>query len=267
MSTQETAPDPDGEPGGRRSKPPIPPDRRISSEDKDLRHGRQSSAQTCHGFPEPCAVAWESQGTREVVVRPAPEPEQAVVEGRAEAVAKAPGLWPLAGDLGDRASPRLAHWAEQGVSSLARPWPHIGPLFTKHDVPLDVARMQVPEPGGPRVPMGPGRQGQCPAAAGEACAWRAQWTKATPGPGRSRSIRADEQCQQKLRAKMKTPRGRPSLRQRTAVDQAISHQWAHQGRRARSRGLRKNPCDGRRHAAVSHLPVAAHYAEEYRLAS
>ena len=73
--------------------------------------------------------------------------------------------------------------------------------------------------------------------------------------------------QQKLRAKMKTQRGRASLRKRTAVAHAISHQLAHQGRRARYKGLRKNQFDGRRHAAVSNLQVAAHYAEEPRLAS
>jgi hypothetical protein len=53
---------------------------------------------------------------------------------------------------------------------------------------------------------------------------------------------------------MKTQRGRASLRKRTA----ISHQLAHQGRRARYKGLRKNQFDGRRHAAVSNLQVAAH---------
>ena len=127
--------------------------------------------------------------------------------------------------------------------------------------------MQVTCPGGPRVPRVPGRHVQCPAAACEACALRAQCTTATPGQGRRLSIREDEQCQQKLRAKMKTQRGRASLRQRTAVAQAISHQLAHQGRRARYKGWRQNQFDGRRHAAVSNLQVAAHDAEERRLAS
>jgi hypothetical protein len=57
------------------------------------------------------------------------------------------------------------------------------------------------------------------------------------------------------------------LRKRTAVEQAISQQLAHQGRRARDKGLRKNPFDGRRHAAVRNLQVAAHDEEERRLAS
>ena len=57
-----------------------------------------------------------------------------------------------------------------------------------------------------------------------------------------------------------------ALRKRTAVEHAIAHQWAHQGRRARYKGLRKNQFDGRRHAAVSNLQIAAHY-EEHRLVS
>jgi hypothetical protein len=87
------------------------------------------------------------------------------------------------------------------------------------------------------------------------------------GPGRSLHIREDEQFQQKLRAKIRTQRGRASLRKRTAVEHAISQQLAHQGRRARYKGLRKNQFDGRRHAAVSNLQIAAHYEEQHRLAS
>jgi hypothetical protein len=64
-----------------------------------------------------------------------------------------------------------------------------------------------------------------------------------------------------------TKRGRASLRQRTAVEHALSQHIAHQGRRARSKGLRKNPFAGRLHAAVSNLQVAAHYVEERQLAS
>jgi Transposase DDE domain len=115
--------------------------------------------------------------------------------------------------------------------------------------------------------MVPGKEVQFPAAACDACAVRAQRTKATLGHGRSLSIREDEAFQQKLRTKMKTQRGRASLRKRTAVEHTLAHQLAHQGRRARYKGLRKNQFDGRRHAAVSNLQVAAHYEEEHRRAS
>jgi len=264
---QDTEPDPEGGPGGRRIKKHVAPDRRISLEDKDMRHGRKSSAKTFNGFQEHCAVDLESKVTREVVVRPANEPEHAAVELLAETLEKAPGLLQLDIDLGYMASPRMAQWAEQGVYIIARPWPHVGPLFTKKEFPLDFAARRVTCPNGQTVPMVPGKDVQFPAATCDACALRAQCTKATRGHGRSLSIREDEPFQQKLRAKMKTQRGRASLRKRTAVEHTIAHQLAHQGRRARDKGLRKNQCDGRRHAAVSNLQVAAHYEEEHRLAS
>ena len=46
MIAQETEPDPGGGPGGRRLTQHVAPDRRISIEDKAMRHGRKSSAKT-----------------------------------------------------------------------------------------------------------------------------------------------------------------------------------------------------------------------------
>jgi Transposase DDE domain len=267
MIAQDTEPDPGGGPGGRRLKPHVTPDRRLSIEDKDRRHGRKSSAKTFNGCKEHFAVDLESTVIREVVIRPAHEPEHEAVERLAAALAKAPGLLQLDIALGDMASPRLAQWAEQGVDIIARPWPQGGPLCTQHDFTLDFAGMQGTCPGGQSVPMVLGKPAQVPAAACAVCALRTQCTKATRGQGRSLSIRADEPFQQKLRAKMQTQRGRAALRTRTAVEHTIAHQLVHQGRRARYKGWRQNQCDGRRHAAVSNLQVAAHYAEEHRLAS
>jgi hypothetical protein len=265
--TQDTEPDPGDGPGGRRLKKHVAPDRRISIEDQAMRHGRKSSAKTFNGFKEHFAVDLDSKVIREVVVSPANEPEHEAVELLAEELEKAPGLLQLDIDLGYMASPRIAQWAEQGVYIIARPWPQGGPFFTKHDFLLDFAGRQVTCPGGQTVPMVPGKSAQFPATACDACALRAQCTKATHGQGRSVSIREDEQFQQKLRTKMKTRRGRAALRKRTAVEHTIAHQLVHQGRRARYKGLRKNQFDGRRHAAVSNLQVAARYEEEHRLAS
>jgi hypothetical protein len=265
--TQDTEPDPDGGPGSRRITPHVAPDRRISIEEPDMRHGRKSSAKTFNGFKEHFAVDLDSQVIREVVVRPANEPEHEAVDLLAEELEKPPGLLQLDIDLGYMASPRIAQWEAQGVYIIARPWPQVGPLFTKTDFTLDFARMHVTCPGGQSVPMVPGKSAQFPAAVCDVCALRAQCTKALHGQGRSLHIREDEQFQQKLRAKIRTQRGRASLRKRTAVEHAISHQLAHQGRRARYKGLRKNQFDGRRHAAVSNLQVAAHYEEQHRLAS
>src|SRR6266581_3909218 len=81
----------------------------------------------------------------------------------------------------------------------ARPWPQVGPLFTKQAFILDFAARQVACPGGQTVPLVPGKDAQFPAAACDVCPWRAQCTKATLGQGRSLHIREDAQFQQQLR--------------------------------------------------------------------
>ena len=265
--TQDTEPDPDGGPGGQRIKKQVAPDRRISIEDPDMRHGRKSSAKTFNGFKEHFVLDLDSHVTREVVVRPANEPEHAAVELLVETLEQPPGLLQLDIDLGYMASPRVTQWAEQGVYIIARPWPQGGTLFTKDNFTLDFAHETVTCPGGQTVPMVPGKIAQFPASACDECSKRAQCTTARIGQGRSLHIRQDEPFQDKLRAKIKTKRGRASLRKRTAVEHAISHHIAHQGRRPRYKGLRKNQFDGRRHAAVSNLQVAAHCVEERQLAS
>jgi hypothetical protein len=264
---QDTEPDPEGGPGARRITQHVAPDRRISIEDADRRHGRKSSSQTCNGFTEHFALDLDSQVTREVVVCPANQPEHEAVELLAEEWENGAGLFQLDIDLGDLASPRIAGWAAQGVHSIARPWPQGGSLFTKDDFTLDFQHGTVTCPNGQTVPMVPGKDAQFPASACEACPVRVQCTTARIGQGRSLTIRQDEQFQQKLRAKIKTKRGRTSLRKRTAVEHAMAHHVAHRGRRARYKGLRKNQFAGRRHAAVSNLLVAAHYKEERQLAS
>jgi len=264
---QDTEPAPEAGAGERRLKHHVAPDRRISIEDADMRHGRKSSAKTFNGFKEHFALDLDSKVTREVVVCPANHPEHEAVERLAEELEKGPGLLQLDIDLGYMASARIAQWAAQGVYIIARPWPQGGPLFTKPDFTLDFQHGTVTCPNGQTVLMVPGKDAQFPASACDACPVRAQCTTARLGHGRSLTIREDEQFQHKLRAKIKTKRGRTSLRKRTAVEHAISHHLAHQGRRARCKGLRKNQFDGRRHAAVSNLQVAARYAEERQLAS
>jgi hypothetical protein len=205
----------------------VAPDRRISIADKDRRHGGKSRAKTCNGCKEPFVLDLDSKVTRAVVVCPAHEPEEEAVELGAEARERGQGLLQLDSDLGDMASPRMAQWAAQGVSIIARPWPHGGARLTKHDCPLDFAHGTGPCPHGQPVPMTPGRDAQCPANAGDACPVRVQCTKARIGQGRSLTIREDEPCQQRLRATLQAKRGRASLRNRTAVEQAISPHWAH----------------------------------------
>src|SRR5438093_360208 len=110
--------------------------RRISIEDADMRHGRKSSAKTFNGFKEHFVLDLDSHVTREVVVHPANEPEHEAVELLVETLEKPPGLLQLDIDLGYMASPHIAQWAEQDVYIIARPWPQVGPLFTKQEFSL-----------------------------------------------------------------------------------------------------------------------------------
>ena len=81
---QDTEPDPEGGPGGTRIKKHVARGRCISLKDADMRHGRKSSAKTCNGFREHFVLDLDSRVTREVVVRPANEPEHEAVELLAE---------------------------------------------------------------------------------------------------------------------------------------------------------------------------------------
>lgn len=97
---QDTEPDPEGGAGARRIKPHVAPDRRISLEEKDMRHGRKSSAKTFNGFKEHFALDLDSTVTREVVVCPANAPEHEAVELLAETLEHGLGLLQLDIDLG-----------------------------------------------------------------------------------------------------------------------------------------------------------------------
>src|SRR6185295_1227852 len=137
IATQGTEPDPEDGPGGKRIKKHVAPDRRISIEDADVRHGRKSSAKTFNGFKEHFVLDLDSHVTREVVVRHANEPEHEVVALLADVLEHKPGLLQWDIDLGYMASPQMAQWAEQGVYIIARPWPQGGTRFTKDDFTLD----------------------------------------------------------------------------------------------------------------------------------
>ena len=100
MVAQDTAPDPEGGPSGRRINKHVAPARRIAIEDQTMRHGRTRSAKTCNGFKEHVLLALDSHVTREVVVRPANEPEHAAVALLATELERPPGLRQLDIDLG-----------------------------------------------------------------------------------------------------------------------------------------------------------------------
>jgi Transposase DDE domain len=70
-----------------------------------------------------------------------------------------------------------------------------------------------------------------PATTCASCVLRERCTKSAAG--RSVSIHPDEALLQELREPQQTPQGRAQLRERVAVEHALSHVGCWQGRRAR----------------------------------
>ena len=64
--TQDTEPDPGGGTCGRRIKQHVAPERRRASEDQAVRHGRQGSSNTCHGFKDHFVRGLDSNAPRDV---------------------------------------------------------------------------------------------------------------------------------------------------------------------------------------------------------
>lgn len=81
------------------------------------------------------------------------------------------------------------------------------------------------------------------------------------------SIHPDEALLQELRERRQTPEGRAKLRERVAVEHALSHVGRWQGRRARYHGVRKNVFDLRRSAIVHNLHVLMRLPQTERLAA
>ena len=125
MITQDTEPDPEEDlEGGASSTSRLPAHlargyRHASRPQKQRQNLQWLQGALCGGL---------SKVIREVVVRPANEPEHEAVELLANTLEKAPGLLQLDIDLGYGQPPDY-QWVEQGVYIIARPWPQVGLLF------------------------------------------------------------------------------------------------------------------------------------------
>ncbi len=240
--------------GGRKIKQEVAKDRRVSIEDNEMRHGRKSKSKRFNGFKDHFLGDVDSQVIKEVIVRPANEPEHEVVEKFAPELETESGLKELYIDLGYAASSKIDEWEKKGVKVVARPWPERNRgFFLKSDFSLDFENLTITCPAGKEIPMVMGKTVHFPGDACNQCELRKQCTSAKPNKyrGRGVKIRHDEEVQIERRIKVKTPQGRAELRKRVVIEHRISHHIASQGRKARYIGTRKNQFDGRRHAAIN----------------
>lgn len=248
----ESSPD-----GGIRIRRGVAPERRISIEDAEMRHGRKSSSKRFDGYKEHIARDLDFPAIVACAVTPANRPEEE-------------GALPISNDIKgqslclvelhiDRAyvnSPIVDEVIAAGGTVFAKPWAqrsHRPGLFSKLDFKIDLRSKTITCPAGEVEPFTAGATVQFDPEACGPCRLRAQCTQAASGSGRTVSIAADESRQRKFRLLQRSCSGRALLRQRTAVEHSLAHIAARKGDQARYRGTRRNLFDLRRAATIQNL--------------
>ena len=232
----------------------VAPERRISVEDPDMRHGRKSRTQRVDGYKRHVLRDLDSSLLRAGGVTRANVPEATVT---ADLVADlAPQQVTLRELHLDRAylSSTLVQQRAPELTIFCKAWPvRQGPHFATTAFHLDWARGLIQCPGQVQVSFVPGGVVQFPAQTCAVCPLRPQCTDSPHG--RSVSIHPDAQLLAELRERQQTPAGRAALRERVQVEHDLAHIGAWQGDRARYRGQRKNLFDLRRTCVVNNLHV------------
>jgi hypothetical protein len=248
------------ETGAARIREGVAPDRRISIEDSEMRHGRKSRSKRFDGYKEHIARDLDVPVIVACSVTPANRPEEE-------------GAPPLAQDIerqgftlselhADRAyvnSPVVDDVERSGGKVYSKPWgvrARSPELFSKRDFKIDLRANTITCPAGQVEVFEAGQTVEFDPEECGCCPLRAKCTQAASGRGRTVSITKDEARQKRFRELQETPSGRATLRKRTAVEHALAHIAARKGHRARYIGVRKNLFDLRRAAAIQNLEAA-----------
>ena len=244
-------------------------DRRISIEDSDMRHGRESRSALFDGCKRHVLRDLDTGLIPAVGITPANAPE-ASVAGDITADLEAAG-WRLAELHIDRAylSSDLVRDRGPDLAVYCKAWRvrNASGRFAKDQFSIDFAAGRLTCPAGASMPFEPGKTVRFPKATCAACPLRQRCTASSNG--RSVAIHPDEALLTELRQRQQTAQGREELRERVQVEHALAHVGHWQGRRARYLGTRKNLFDPRRVAVVHNLHIIARQTvtDNYQLAA
>jgi DDE family transposase/transposase-like protein DUF772 len=261
LRNQDLEPDPSGN-GRTRIREGTAEDRRISVEDKDMRHGRKSKSKRINGYKRHIATDLDTSLIVACAVTPANRPEQeAMLPIQADLVSLKRTLDELHIDRGYVASPIVREILDRGGAVICKPWaaPN-GELFSKADFKLNMREMTITCPAGEIQPIQEGMKVSFPRDTCRACPLRDRCTAGLTR-GRQVNIAEDERLQQRLRKLASTPSGRERLRERVNIEHSLAHLSRRQGPRARYRGARKNLYDVRRAAVVQNLETVQRQLE------
>ena len=253
---QDLEPDPDGS-GDKRIRQGVAEDRRISIEDKEMRHGRKTKSKRFNGYKRHLAIDLDTVLILAIAVLPANRPEQDAAPSLVSDI-EAQGLTigALYIDRGYINAPIVDEILARRGAIICRPWlAHNGDHFGKHAFKINMRDRTITCPAGEQQPIVLGAKVEFPAEACSGCSLRAKCTDAAPDRGRSIAIADNEILQHRLRKQAATAAGRRELRERVPVEHRQAHTCRRQGRHARYLGSRKNEFDLRRASAVSNLEV------------
>jgi hypothetical protein len=257
LMQQDLEPDPSGggNGGGVRIREGVAPDRRVSVEDKEMRHGRKSKSKRFNGYKRHLARDLDCGLILACAMTPANRPEEEAAEALE---ADLQHLQRAIGELYiDRAyinAPIVDHVLDAGGDIICRPWAaKNGKLFAKARFDINVRDRTITCPAGHTEPITFGTTVEFDPDHCDSCLMRKQCTDTSAGHGRTISIADNEPLQKRLRKLAATRAGRERLRQRVPVEHALAHAGRRQGRRARYRGCRKNLYDWRRAATITNL--------------
>ena len=232
-------------------------DRRVSVEDKDMRHGRKSKSKRFNGFKGHIACDLDTELILACGITPANRPEAEAVPGLQADIAHGSEhrvIGQLSIDRGYINSPLASEVFARGGEVLCKPWvSRNGTLFPKSAFVINMRSRTITCPAGQTEPFLPGDIVEFNPEECSQCPLRTKCTSAARGSGRTVAIAHDEPLQHRLRKLVASPAGRERLRERVKVEHALAHLSRKQGRRARYLGCRKNLFDLRRHAAVVNL--------------
>jgi len=234
----------------------VAPDRRISIEDEEMRHGRKSKSQLIDGYKRHILRDLDSGLVRAVGITAANQPEASVTDAiAADLAAQGVTLCELHIDRAYLSS-TLVKARPPELVIYCKAWPvQPSDCFTKEAFTLDWERGLMRCPNGVDMPFIPGETVHFPVKQCQACPLRAQCTRSQRG--RTVSVHEEEALLAELRQRQLTAEGRAKLRERVDVEHALAHIGYWQGWRARYRGSRKNLFDLRRCAVINNLHEVA----------
>jgi hypothetical protein len=234
----------------------VAPERRISIEDEEMRHGRKSKSQRFNGYKRHILRDLDNGLVRAVGVTRANVPEASVTDAIATDLKyQKVNLVELHIDRAYLASSLVQNRDDQ-LTIYCKAWQvRNGKKFTKAAFILDWDNQTICCPNEVTLPFSVGGKVQFPKNICAACPFRERCT--TSKTGRTVSIHPDEPLFRELQQRQLSPAGRAKLRERVAVEHSLSHIGRWQGDQARYVGSRKNLFDLRRTAVVHNLHVLA----------